>query len=54
MLGVELNLVYLSDEELDALYDDPATSPQFHESAWFAQPDPRGMARHLALRFGVQ
>ena len=42
VLGVELNLVYLSDEELDALFDDPATSPQFHESAWFAQPDPRG------------
>jgi oligopeptide transport system substrate-binding protein len=41
VLGVELNLVYLSEEEQDALYDDPATSPQFHESVWFAQPDPR-------------
>ena len=25
----------------DALYDDLATSPQFHSSAWFAAPDPR-------------
>jgi oligopeptide transport system substrate-binding protein len=42
VLGIELKLVYLSDEEQDALYDDSATAPQYHESAWFAQPDPRG------------
>jgi oligopeptide transport system substrate-binding protein len=41
VLGVELELVYLSWEEYDALYDDPATAPHFQESAWFAQPDPR-------------
>jgi oligopeptide transport system substrate-binding protein len=42
VLGIELKLVYLADEEMDALYDDPATSPQYHESAWFASTDPRG------------
>ena len=42
VLGVEMKLVYLSDEEHDALYDSPATVPQFHWSVWFAGPDPRG------------
>jgi oligopeptide transport system substrate-binding protein len=42
VLGVELKLVELPWEELDALYADPATFPQFHTSVWFAQPDPRG------------
>jgi ABC-type transport system substrate-binding protein len=42
VLGVELNLVYLPDEEHDALYDSPETTPTFHQSIWFSLPDPRG------------
>jgi oligopeptide transport system substrate-binding protein len=42
VLGIDLKLVYLSEEETDALYDAPATWPQFQQSVWFAQPDPRG------------
>jgi oligopeptide transport system substrate-binding protein len=42
VLGIEMKMVYLSDEEHDALYDTPETVPQFHWSIWFAQPDPRG------------
>jgi oligopeptide transport system substrate-binding protein len=41
VLGVELNVVYLSEEDHDALYDSPATQPQFHGSIWFAGPDAR-------------
>ena len=40
-LGVELNIVTVTEDEYDALYNDPATSPQIHESTWFAEPDPR-------------
>ena len=42
VLGVELKVVYLSEEDHDALYDAPAASPQFHMSGWYAGPDPRG------------
>jgi ABC-type transport system substrate-binding protein len=42
VLGVELNVVYLSEDDHDTLYDSPATSPPFHMSGWFAGPDPRG------------
>src|SRR5688572_24250049 len=38
VLGVELKLVFLPYEELDALYEEPATLPQLYESAWFALP----------------
>jgi oligopeptide transport system substrate-binding protein len=41
VLGVELNVVYLTDEEQDALFEDPATVPQLHDSTWWADPDPR-------------
>jgi oligopeptide transport system substrate-binding protein len=43
VLGVELTLVSLPEEEYDALYadhDDWATWPQFHESTWWASADP--------------
>ncbi|MDF3040512.1 MAG: hypothetical protein K0Q71_3218 [Thermomicrobiales bacterium] len=42
VLGVELNLVYLSEEEFDALLDSPETWPQFEMSTWFASTDPPG------------
>ena len=42
VLGVELKLVYLSEEENDALYDSAETTPQFHGSSWFGSLDPRG------------
>jgi oligopeptide transport system substrate-binding protein len=41
VLGVELSLAFLSEEDYDALHEDDATWPQFHESAWYADPDPR-------------
>ena len=41
VLGVELKLVPIDGEALDALYSDPATVPQFHWSVWWAGPDPR-------------
>jgi oligopeptide transport system substrate-binding protein len=41
VLGIELKLVYTSGDEHDALYDAPATVPQFHESTWYGDPDPR-------------
>jgi oligopeptide transport system substrate-binding protein len=40
VLGVELKLVYLSDEEHDALYDSLETTPQFHSSSWWTGPGP--------------
>jgi oligopeptide transport system substrate-binding protein len=40
VLGVEMTMVYLPDDELDALFDDPATVPQFHESTWWIGPGP--------------
>jgi oligopeptide transport system substrate-binding protein len=42
VLGVELKLVYLSEEEFDALLDSPETWPQFEMSTWFASTDPPG------------
>jgi oligopeptide transport system substrate-binding protein len=41
VLGVELNVVYLTDEEHDALYDDSSTYPQLHDSTWWNDGDPR-------------
>jgi oligopeptide transport system substrate-binding protein len=41
VLGVELKLVPIDWEALDALYGDPATVPQLHWSVWWAGPDPR-------------
>ncbi len=41
VLGIDLKLVYLPEEEHDALYDSPETWPQFQQSVWYAQPDPR-------------
>jgi oligopeptide transport system substrate-binding protein len=41
-LGVELNVVTISEEEFDATYEDPATTPQFHGSTWYAGPEIRG------------
>lgn len=40
VLGVEMTMVYLPEDEQDALYDDPATVPQFHESTWWIGPGP--------------
>jgi ABC-type transport system substrate-binding protein len=43
VLGVELTIEYVSEEEKDAFYDNAAleTFPQFAEHAWFADlPDP--------------
>jgi ABC-type oligopeptide transport system substrate-binding subunit len=40
VLGVELKLVALPEEAYDALYDDLATWPQFHEATWWAGADP--------------
>jgi oligopeptide transport system substrate-binding protein len=40
VLGAEMKVVYLSEEEHDALYDDPKTVPQFHESTWWIGPGP--------------
>ena len=34
-------MVTISQGDYDALYDDPATTPQLYESTWFADPDPR-------------
>ncbi len=42
VLGVELKLVFLPGDELDALYNDPATLPQFYWDVWYAAPDPQG------------
>jgi oligopeptide transport system substrate-binding protein len=43
VLGIELKLVELPDDEYDALYEvEPELWPQFHESTWFGGPDPRG------------
>jgi oligopeptide transport system substrate-binding protein len=41
VLGVELQLVPIDWEALDALYGDPATVPQLAWSNWWAGPDPR-------------
>ena len=38
---MELKLVPIDWEALDALYGDPATVPQLHWSVWWAGPDPR-------------
>jgi oligopeptide transport system substrate-binding protein len=43
VLGIDLTLVSLPEEEYDALYadhDDWATWPQFHEATWWASADP--------------
>jgi oligopeptide transport system substrate-binding protein len=40
-LGVELNLVTVSEEEYDALFESESTFPQLIDSVWFADPDPR-------------
>ena len=42
VLGVELTLVYLSDEDRDDLYDDPATVPQLDIASWWPGADLRG------------
>jgi oligopeptide transport system substrate-binding protein len=42
VLGVELKLAYLSEEEFDAMLDSPETWPQFELSTWFASTEPRG------------
>jgi oligopeptide transport system substrate-binding protein len=41
VLGIELTLVPLDGGAMDALYDDPATVPQFHWSNWWTGADPR-------------
>lgn len=41
-LGVELNVVTVSEEEFDAMYEDLATTPPFHSSIWYAGPEIRG------------
>jgi oligopeptide transport system substrate-binding protein len=41
VLGLELKLVPIDWEALEALYDDPATSPQFHWSVWWGGADLR-------------
>jgi oligopeptide transport system substrate-binding protein len=41
VLGVELKLVPIDWETLDALYGEPATVPQLHWSVWWAGSDPR-------------
>ena len=53
VLGVELNLVYLSEEEFDALLDSPETWPQFADVDLVRQHRSAGMARPVALQFGV-
>jgi oligopeptide transport system substrate-binding protein len=40
-LGVELNLVTVSEEKFDALFESESTYPQLIDSVWFADPDPR-------------
>jgi oligopeptide transport system substrate-binding protein len=41
VLGVQLNLVYLSYEDRDALYNDPATVPQLDIASWWSGADLR-------------
>jgi oligopeptide transport system substrate-binding protein len=41
VLGIELNVVSLSEDDYDVLYDSDATWPQLSESTWWADPDPR-------------
>ena len=53
-LGIELNVVTVSEEEFDAMYEDLATTPPFHSSIWYAGPEIRGLVRRLALRLGIQ
>jgi oligopeptide transport system substrate-binding protein len=42
VLGVELNLVPVADDEWDAIFGDAATYPQWGDQGWFqAYPDPQ-------------
>jgi oligopeptide transport system substrate-binding protein len=41
-LGVELNVVTVSEEEFDAMYEDLTTTPPLHTSMWYAGPEIRG------------
>jgi oligopeptide transport system substrate-binding protein len=42
VLGVELTLVPLADDEWDPLFADPATAPQLSRNGWFQDyPDPQ-------------
>jgi oligopeptide transport system substrate-binding protein len=42
VLGVELKRIPLAEEDYGALFEDPATVPQFHSASWFAGLDPLG------------
>jgi oligopeptide transport system substrate-binding protein len=42
VLGVEMTMVPITQDDFDALYDDPTTWPQLDSGSWYAQPDPSG------------